>query len=153
MTCLAGLLGLGFICNLLVRPVPARFFMTDEEVAKDKRTPVARIIESEEREVHADFEDFIEEERESGAGRRLQNLRSDASDRRSSQHDRLVSRLDGGGRAAGLERVDDLAENGGDVSIDAQNQTPLSRAADGRQGFIKHTRRLLEPNGLKPRWE
>jgi MFS family permease len=64
MYTLAGLLVLGFICNLLVRPVAARFFMTDEEVAASKHVTVAQVIK-EETEVHADFEDFEEEDRES----------------------------------------------------------------------------------------
>ena len=63
MYILAGLLILGFICNLLVRPVAARFFMTDEEVATSKKVSPARIVQ-EESEIHADFEDFVEEARE-----------------------------------------------------------------------------------------
>ena len=63
MYILAGLLVLGFVCNLLVRPVAARFFMTDEEVAANKKVSPARIAE-EESEIHADFEDFVEEARE-----------------------------------------------------------------------------------------
>jgi len=63
MYILAGLLVLGFICNLLVRPVAARYFMTDEEVAADKKVSPARIAQ-EESEIHADFEDFVEEARE-----------------------------------------------------------------------------------------
>jgi len=63
MYILAGLLVLGFICNLLVRPVAARFFMTDEEVATSKKVSPARIVQ-EESEIHADFEDFVEEARE-----------------------------------------------------------------------------------------
>jgi len=63
MYILAGLLILGFICNLLVRPVAARFFMTDEEVAANKKVSPARIAE-EESGIHADFEDFVEEARE-----------------------------------------------------------------------------------------
>ena len=47
MYILAGLLVLGFICNLLVRPVAARFFMTDEEVATSKKVSPARIAEEE----------------------------------------------------------------------------------------------------------
>jgi MFS family permease len=60
MYILAGLLALGFVCNLLVRPVAARFFMTDEEVAADKKVSPAQIA-AEESEIHADFEDFAEE--------------------------------------------------------------------------------------------
>ena len=63
MYILAGLLVLGFICNLLVRPVAARFFMSDEEVAANKKVSPARIAQ-EESEIHADFEDFVEEARE-----------------------------------------------------------------------------------------
>jgi hypothetical protein len=44
----------------LVRPVAARFFMTDEEVAADKKVSPAQIA-AEESEIHADFEDFAEE--------------------------------------------------------------------------------------------
>jgi len=47
----------------LVRPVAARFFMTDEEVATSKKVSPARIVQ-EESEIHADFEDFVEEARE-----------------------------------------------------------------------------------------
>lgn len=60
---LAGLLVLGMICNLLVRPVAERFFMTDEEVAADKKTSAAAVKKAE-AELHADFEDFVEEGRE-----------------------------------------------------------------------------------------
>jgi alkylation response protein AidB-like acyl-CoA dehydrogenase len=69
MYILAGLLALGFVCNLLVRPVAARFFMTDEEVAADKKVSPARIAQ-EEKEIHADFEDFMEEAREPAAQER-----------------------------------------------------------------------------------
>jgi MFS family permease len=66
MYILAGLLALGFVCNLLVRPVAARFFMTDEEVAADKKASLAQIARAtrEEGEIHADFEDFEEEGKE-----------------------------------------------------------------------------------------
>jgi MFS family permease len=37
MYVLAGLLVLGFICNLLVRPVADKYFMTDAELAEEKR--------------------------------------------------------------------------------------------------------------------
>jgi MFS family permease len=67
MYVLAGLLLLGFVCNLLVRPVAERYFMTDEEVAADKHKSVAQVMK-EESETHADFEDFIEEGLEPGAG-------------------------------------------------------------------------------------
>ena len=36
MYILAGFMVLGFLCNLLVRPVAAKYFMTDEELAKEK---------------------------------------------------------------------------------------------------------------------
>jgi len=60
MYILAGLLALGFVCNLLVRPVADKWFMTDEEVARDKKKTVAAVAQ-EEAEAHADFEDFVEE--------------------------------------------------------------------------------------------
>jgi hypothetical protein len=60
---LAGLLVVGFICNLLVRPVAAKYFMTDEQVAAERHTTV-EAIRHEEEGTHADFEDFDEEERE-----------------------------------------------------------------------------------------
>jgi hypothetical protein len=34
---LAGLLVGGFVCNLLVRPVAAKWFMTEEELAAERR--------------------------------------------------------------------------------------------------------------------
>ena len=37
MYVLTGLLALGFVCNLLVRPVAARWFMTDEQLAAERR--------------------------------------------------------------------------------------------------------------------
>jgi MFS family permease len=37
MYVLTGLLALGFVCNLLVRPVAARWFLTDEELAAERR--------------------------------------------------------------------------------------------------------------------
>jgi MFS family permease len=60
MYILAGLLVLGLICNLRVRPVAERYFMTDEEVAADKKITTAA-VKREEEEAHADFEDFVEE--------------------------------------------------------------------------------------------
>jgi MFS family permease len=60
MYVLAGLLVLGLICNLLVRPVDEKYYMTDEEVAAAKKTSVAAVRE-EEKEPHADFEDFVED--------------------------------------------------------------------------------------------
>ena len=62
MYVLAGLLLAGLACNLLVRPVAEKFYMSDEEVAAEKKTSVAA-IRAEEAEP-ADFEDFVEEERE-----------------------------------------------------------------------------------------
>jgi len=67
MYILAGLLGAGFLCNLLVRPVAARYFMTDEELAAEKGVSAAKIAAQEEG-VHGDIEDFVEESREPGAG-------------------------------------------------------------------------------------
>ncbi len=63
MYILAGLLAAGFVCNLLVRPVAARHFMTDEEVAADKKTSTKEVARKES-ETHADFEDFVEEGRQ-----------------------------------------------------------------------------------------
>jgi MFS family permease len=60
MYILAGLLVVGLLCDLAVRPVAARFFMSDEEVAAEKKTTAAAIAK-EEAEAHADFEDFVEE--------------------------------------------------------------------------------------------
>ncbi|MEX2143606.1 MAG: OFA family MFS transporter [Anaerolineales bacterium] len=40
MYILAGLLGLGLICNLLVRPVAEKHFMTEEELVKEKQATV-----------------------------------------------------------------------------------------------------------------
>ncbi len=57
---LAGLLLLGMICNLRVRPVAERYFMTDEELAADKKISAAALKKME-AETHADFEDFVEE--------------------------------------------------------------------------------------------
>jgi MFS family permease len=37
MYVLTGLLALGFVCNLLVRPVAARWFLTDEQLAAERR--------------------------------------------------------------------------------------------------------------------
>jgi MFS family permease len=63
MYVLAGLLVLGFLCNLLVRPVAARYFMTDEELAAEKKVS-AKAVAAQDDGTHADFEDFIEEGRE-----------------------------------------------------------------------------------------
>jgi hypothetical protein len=37
MMILAGMLMVGLMCNLLIRPVADRWFMTDEELANEKR--------------------------------------------------------------------------------------------------------------------
>ncbi|MGE4372300.1 MAG: OFA family MFS transporter [Xanthobacter sp.] len=55
MYIMAGLLVLGFICNLLVRPVAERLFMTDEELKK-----AGKKVQDED-DLGADFEDFEEE--------------------------------------------------------------------------------------------
>jgi MFS family permease len=68
MYVLAGLLLAGLACNLLVRPVAEKYYMTDEEVAAAKKTSVAAVRE-EEQETHADFEDFEEEPVGSGPAR------------------------------------------------------------------------------------
>lgn len=60
MYVLAGLLLLGLLCNFLVGPVAEKYYMTDEEVAAAKKTTVAA-VRHEEEDVHADFEDFVEE--------------------------------------------------------------------------------------------
>ena len=60
MYVLAGLLLCGLVCNLLVRPCAAKYYMSDEEVAAQKRVPVAEII-GEDDDTHADFEDYVEE--------------------------------------------------------------------------------------------
>ena len=46
---LAGLLVVGLICNLLVRPVAERFYMTDEEVAADEEDLASPRVKKEER--------------------------------------------------------------------------------------------------------
>jgi MFS family permease len=69
MYILAGLLVLGLVCDLAVRPVAERWFMTDAEVAAEKKVPVEQIAE-EERDGHADFEDFVEEGETAVATRR-----------------------------------------------------------------------------------
>jgi MFS family permease len=76
---LAGLLVLGMICNLLVRPVAERFFMTDEEVAADKKISPAALKKLE-AESHADFEDFIEEAQEPVRSGVLRTFVTKASD-------------------------------------------------------------------------
>jgi hypothetical protein len=37
MYILVGMLAIGFVCNLLVRPVADKWFMTDAELAEEKR--------------------------------------------------------------------------------------------------------------------
>jgi MFS family permease len=69
MYVLAGLLVAGFICNLLMRPVAAKYFMTDEELAAEKKMTVRAVIEEDDG-THADFEDFVEEGREPETPRR-----------------------------------------------------------------------------------
>lgn len=44
MYILAGFLALGFVCNLLVRPVADKYFMTDEQLAKEKQLAHDRIL-------------------------------------------------------------------------------------------------------------
>jgi hypothetical protein len=44
MYILAGFLVVGFVCNLLVRPVADKYFMTDEELAKEKQQAHDRIL-------------------------------------------------------------------------------------------------------------
>ncbi|PPD45032.1 MAG: MFS transporter [Methylocystis sp.] len=60
MYVLAGLLLAGLACNLLVGPVAEKYYMSDEEVAAGKKTSVAA-VKQEEKEPHADFEDYVEE--------------------------------------------------------------------------------------------
>jgi MFS family permease len=60
MYVLAGLLLAGLACNLLVRPVAEKYYMSDEEVAAAKKIPVAEVRRQDD-ETHADFEDFVEE--------------------------------------------------------------------------------------------
>jgi MFS family permease len=60
MYVLSGLLLVGLACNLLVRPVAEKYYMSDAEVAAEKKTTVAKVVEAE-AEPHADFEDFAEE--------------------------------------------------------------------------------------------
>jgi hypothetical protein len=60
MYVLASLLLLGLVCNLLVRPCAEKYFMSDEEVAAQKHISVAEVLKEDD-DVHADFEDFVEE--------------------------------------------------------------------------------------------
>ncbi|MDP2966547.1 MAG: hypothetical protein Q8N39_11035 [Pelolinea sp.] len=46
MYILAGFLALGFLCNLLVRPVADKYFMTDKELAKEKHLAHDRTVVS-----------------------------------------------------------------------------------------------------------
>jgi len=78
MYILAGLLVLGFICNLLVRPVAEKHYMTDEAVAAERKTTAASVAHDE-AEPHADFEDYAEEAKEPAAT--IRNLGSPDSER------------------------------------------------------------------------
>jgi len=60
MYILAGLLVLGLVCNLLVRPVAEHLYMKDDELKKLGKAALAR------EEAHADFEDFEEEAKDGG---------------------------------------------------------------------------------------
>jgi hypothetical protein len=64
MYVLAGLLLAGLACNLLVRPVAEKYYMTDEEVAAEKKITVTDVKKQDD-ETHADFKDFVEEGLES----------------------------------------------------------------------------------------
>jgi MFS family permease len=44
MYILAGLLAVGFVCNLLVRPVAAKYFMSDEELAHERQLAHDRAV-------------------------------------------------------------------------------------------------------------
>ena len=44
MYILAGFLALGFLCNLMVRPVADKYFMSDEELAKEKQLAHDRVV-------------------------------------------------------------------------------------------------------------
>ncbi|MBT9290982.1 OFA family MFS transporter [Prosthecodimorpha staleyi] len=67
MYIMAGLLVLGLVCNLLVRAVAERHYMTDADVARLRKTSAAAIA-ARESGVHADFEDFLEEGKAGAAG-------------------------------------------------------------------------------------
>ncbi len=60
MYVLAGLLLCGLVCNLLVRPCADKYYMSDEEVAAQKHISVAQVVKEDD-DVHADFEDFVED--------------------------------------------------------------------------------------------
>jgi hypothetical protein len=47
MYILVGMLAIGLVCNLLVRPLPDKWFMTDAELAEEKRLAHERAILSE----------------------------------------------------------------------------------------------------------
>jgi len=47
MYILAGLLALGFVCNLLIRPVDKKYFMSDEELARERKLAHERAAQSE----------------------------------------------------------------------------------------------------------
>ncbi|MDQ0503843.1 OFA family MFS transporter [Xanthobacter agilis] len=64
MYILAGLLVLGFVANLLVKPVAEHLYMTDDELKKAGKLAA----QSKEEKVHADFEDFEEEAKDGTAG-------------------------------------------------------------------------------------
>ncbi|MFS8038921.1 OFA family MFS transporter [Xanthobacter sp. AM11] len=60
MYILAGLLVLGLVANLLVRPVAEHLYMKDAELKKMNKAALAK------EEAHADFEDFEEEAKDGG---------------------------------------------------------------------------------------
>ncbi|MFG1361915.1 OFA family MFS transporter [Xanthobacter versatilis] len=60
MYILAGLLVLGLVCNLLVRPVAEHLYMKDEDLKKMSKAALAK------EDAHADFEDFEEEAKDGG---------------------------------------------------------------------------------------
>ncbi|WP_454914677.1 OFA family MFS transporter [Xanthobacter sediminis] len=66
MYILAGLLVLGLIANLLVKPVAEHLYMTDDELKKAGKLAAQK----QEEEVHADFEDFEEEAKDGTAAAR-----------------------------------------------------------------------------------
>ena len=59
MMILAGLLVVGLICNLLIRPVADKWFMTAEELAEEKRQAHEKIIEDE---VHSEVDKKVSSE-------------------------------------------------------------------------------------------
>ena len=64
MYILAALLVGGFLCNLLIKPVAEHLYMTDEEMAAQKKTTPEAIHQAETR--LADFEDGAEQGKETG---------------------------------------------------------------------------------------